>query len=46
MELCMYEGYIRNLKQLLTELSVKEGKERRETEEKIILKNNTLCIYN
>ena len=38
MELCMYEGYIRNLKQLLTELSVKEGKERRETEEKIILK--------
>lgn len=38
MELCMYEGYIRNRKQLLFELSVKEGKVRRETEERIILK--------
>ncbi len=38
MELCMYEGYIRNQKQLLSELSLNEGKERRETEERIILR--------
>ena len=38
MKLCMYEGYIRNRKQLLYELSVAEGNGRRETEERIILK--------
>ena len=34
----MYEGYIRNQKNLLCELSLEEGASRRETEERIILK--------
>ncbi len=37
LELCMYEGYLRNRKQLLAELSLEEGSSRKETEERIIL---------
>lgn len=38
MKLCMYEGYIRNRKQLLTELSIPEEDESTDNESEIILK--------